>query len=701
MAEEERIRAGAWRQEELHRIGAEERLRRVVRSAMVTEPLFSPRAQEQDEEAFMMARWAEMVQSTVDGTERALSAATGMASDSGRQMREREAAAEREKELAHEYLVREVETTKALAAKECEKAFTGRVQTTAEEQNQADELSARRSEFETAFLQREAKHREGQAGRRDAEERWRLRRKEREEIVAAEERIERAQKEEAASIAKVARSADLHRAITAMDKAQREREEALARREAEHDEQRRYRERRECELEAARREEAELADNMISNLDRKYREQEETAVAVRMAEASYVDRSKLENESRTRAPFQAYRAAEHLQVAEEVENYAEQQEERDAYSLSLTEGDMERRGRAAYRLHRELNTPMNGDDRTLKSKSYHYGTDQTGGPTPSGTDHETRAKLGSMHVDEYNADNEKTFQSNQLQGEYWESAQTFEDAAGQTRPRPSMAHIHNEEEYDYAASAVSASGNAPAVERPLRKRLVAEGRLFAGVQTPRQEMEEAREAKHTLKREEERSSLEAARARREAAEYMYSARTVHLAQLKARYEQYLAEASPALAAAQAAAGSINPDELASIFADPQAAPVVQAVCVAACILLTGNLDLTYEQARDIMSPPSAFVASLRDSQTENAGQSQVAAVQQLMRTLDVDEVLGASASAAALMMWAANVARYNQTYSNVGPVRMEMAEATQLLEKADVERREAAKYVSYCLTWKQ
>jgi hypothetical protein len=133
-----------------------------------------------------------------------------------------------------------------------------------------------------------------------------------------EERIERAQKEEAAALAAARRAADLHRAVAAMDIAQREREEQLARREAEHEEQRRYRERRETELEAARREEAELADNMISNLDRKYREQEEAAVALRVAEASYVDRSAVQNESRTRAPFRADVAAEHQQVFEEV-----------------------------------------------------------------------------------------------------------------------------------------------------------------------------------------------------------------------------------------------------------------------------------------------------------------------------------------------------------------------------------------------
>ena len=72
-----------------------------------------------------------------------------------------------------------------------------------------------------------------------------------------------------------------------------------------------------------------------------------------------------------------------------------------------------------------------------------------------------------------------------------------------------------------------------------------------------------------------------------------------------------------------------------------------------------------------------------------------------MRTLDADQVLGASPAAAALMMWTANVARYNQMYSNLAPVRMEMMTTAEELEKADVERREAAKAVSYHLTWKK
>jgi len=675
----------------------------VVRSAIVQEPLFSPRANEMQEESAMMAQWAQMVQSTVDGTERALSVATDVASDAGRAMREREAAAEREKELSHEYLVREVETSKSQAARECEKAFDGRVATTKAEQEQASGLAEQRVKFENDVLDREARHREDQSARRDAEERWRLRRKEREEIAREQDRVERAQKEEAAALGKARRAEDLARAIAELDQAQRAREEALSRREAESEEQRRYRERREMELEASRREEAELADNMIGNLDRKFREQEETAVALRVAEASHVDRTAVEQESNTRTPFKAYRAREHLMAFEEVEKYEEQQAERDDAQRHLTEGDFERRQRAAYRLHRQNPTSPKGDDRSLRgqSKSYRYGGSHTGGPVPSGTDHETRCKLGKDHTTEYHSGLEAMYEHGDLTKLYDGAALTLPDAAGQARARPPLAHIHNEEEYDYAASAVGASGSFGPSGRPLVQRGIAEGRLFAGVQTPRQEMEEAREAKHTLKREEKNAKLEAAKARREQAEYVYSARTVHHAQLKSRHEQYLAEATPALAAAQAAAGSITPEEIAAILDHPNPAPVVQAVCASACILLTGDCLLTFPAARQFMNPPERFVSLLRDRRSEMAGENQVAEVQQVMRTLDADQVLGASPAAAALMMWTANVARYNQMYSRLGPVRMEMMQTAEELEKADVERREAAKAVSYLLAWKQ
>jgi hypothetical protein len=648
-----------------------------------------------------------MVQSTVDSTERALGAATANAADAGRNMRQREATAEREKELAHEYLVREVEATKALAAKEREKAFAGRKQTTKAEEAQAEVLAAQRINFEEEVLAREARHREHEAARRDAEERWRLRRKEREEVMIEQEHIERAKKEEAAAVAAARRAEDLSRVIGALDNAQRERESQLARRESEQEEQRRYRQRREAELEAARREEAELADNMISNLDRKYREQEQTAVALRVAEASYVDRSRLDLESRTRAPFRSDRAAEHLTLLEECDAEKEQENERDAYELMVTEGDFERRTRAAYRLHRELDANVDttkGDERALKSTDYRYGKSGTGGPEPSRTDYEVRKKLGSHdgldQTKAYDATNEAVFEVNDLQEKYASAAQTLEDAAKQVRARPQHANIHNCEEYDFAHATVGAMGSVPSQDRPLVTRGIPEGRLFAGVLTPRQEVEQAREAKFTLKREEEMSALEAARARREEAEYTFSARNVHFQQLKARNEQYLAEATPALAAAQAAASAITPGDVLALASDENSTPVVQAVCVSVGVLLTGHVDTSYEAARDLMYPPERFVDMIRDFQCDAVGPDQIETVHMTMRTLDVDEVLAVSPVAASLLMWTANIARYNQVYASVGPLRLEMSKAAKEVEEADKKRREASKQVSYLLTWR-
>lgn len=697
LAEEDRIRAGVWRQEEMLRVENEERQRRIARAAMVAEP-FSPRQAEQEDEAHMMARWAQMVQSTVDSTERALAASTAVAAEAGRNMRNREAEYEREKELAHEYLVREVETTKQLASREREKAFEGRVHTTKAEQTQAEQLASQRIDFEEKALAREARHREAEAARRDAQERWRLRRKEREEISQGEERIERSQKEEASAIAAARRAEDLQRVITSLDAAQRQREEALARREAEQEEQRRYRQRREAELEAAQREEAELADNMISNLDAKYREQEQTAVALRVAEAAYVDRSVVERESRTRAPFRADRAAEYKHLLEEVEAAEGEDIEVGACALSYTEGDMERRARAAYRLHRGADTG-HGDQRTLRSQDYRYGGAQTGGPEPTRTDAEVRAKMGGAQTQAYDAVNQAAFETADLAGRYAQSAYTYDDAASQTRPRPVHAQIHNTEEFDFAPSTVAGTGGTASQDRALVTRAIPEGRLFAGVLTPRQEMEAAREARHTLKREEERTALEAARARREQAEYTYSARQVHFQQLKARSEQYLAEATPSLAAAQAAASSITPGEVLDL-ASGDALPVVQVVVQAVGIMLTGDEAISFEAARELMLPPERYVDLLRDFNSASVGTPQIEAVHNSMRVLDVDEVLGASPTAAALLMWTANMARYNQVYANVCPVRLEMAEAARAMEEADTERREAAKKLSFLKLWR-
>lgn len=702
LAEEERVRAGAWRQEEMLRVGEEERQRRIVRSAMVSEP-FNSRAAEQEDEARMMARWARMVQSTVDSTERALGAATAVAADAGRNMRQREATAEREKELAHEYLVREVETTKALAAQEREKAFQGRSNTTREEQATAEDLAEQRMHFETDMLAREARHREMEAERRDNQEHWRLRRKEREDITREEERIERAQKEEGAATAAARRAQDLRRVIVELDAAQRAREEQLARREAEREEQRRYCQRREAELDAARREEAELADNMISNLDRRYKEQEQTAVALQVAEAARVDRSAILQESRTRAPFRADRAEEHLKIKEAYDEEQLEELERDACALRLTEGDAERRYRAAYRLHRELDGQVDlhqGDDRSLRSTSYEYGNAQTGGPEPNGMigaqAQVHRNKLTSEHSDAYDAKREAVFESTELRDRYAGAAYTFDDEASQTRPRPALAHIHNCEEYDFAQAAVAAGGPVPQ-DRHLCVRGIPQGRLFAGVRTPRQEMEEAREAKHTLMQEEERCTLEAARAKREEADYTYAACNLHFQQLKARYEQYMGEATPALTAAQTAAASLTVEELEAVLQDPSPPPVIQAVCVAACTLLTGQCGGNYAMAAGLMSPAPRFLDLLRSFRSNSVGSAQIDDVHHTMRTLDVDEVLSISSAAASMLMWTANMTRYNQVYRSAWPVHEQMNEAAQNIEKADEARRAAAKRVSFLL----
>lgn len=184
MAEEDRLRAGM--------MVPHLPVRRVIRSALPEELAPLPRQVEKNDEAMMMARWAQLVESRVESTERCLAAATQVAAEAGRSMRMREALVEREKELAHENMLRDIENAKAAAESERRNAFEGRVSTTKLEQVQAEELAAQRDCFERDMLDREKRHRDAEAQRRDAEEAWRLRRKEREDDLREAERIERA-----------------------------------------------------------------------------------------------------------------------------------------------------------------------------------------------------------------------------------------------------------------------------------------------------------------------------------------------------------------------------------------------------------------------------------------------------------------------------------------------------------------------------
>merc|ERR1711865_779213 len=167
---------------------ANETQQRVIRSAIPDDLAPLPRKVEKHDEAMMMARWAQLVESRVETTERSLAAATQVAQEAGRAMRMREALAEREKELSHENMLRDVENAKATAESERRTAFEGRVYTTKLEQHQAEELAHQREYFECDMLDREKRHRDAQAGRRDQEEAWRLRRKDREDDQRESER---------------------------------------------------------------------------------------------------------------------------------------------------------------------------------------------------------------------------------------------------------------------------------------------------------------------------------------------------------------------------------------------------------------------------------------------------------------------------------------------------------------------------------
>merc|ERR1711998_520749 len=172
-------------------------------------------------------------------------------------------------------------------------------------------------------------------------------------------------------------------------------------------------------------------------------------------------------------------------------------------------------------------------------------------------------------------------------------------------------------------------------------------------------------------------------------------------QLSARHEQYLGEATPALAAAHAASASLRAADVLDILNAERPSPALQAVCVSAAVLLNGRTEMSFDEARDAMMQPGAFLNRLREFDGDGVSEQQVSVVQATLRKLDVEEVLAVSPSAGTLLMWTANMARYNQIYRSVRPVRAELTRVGKDLETADKERHEAAKKVSFLLAWSQ
>lgn len=492
------------------------------------------------------------------------------------------------------------------------------------------------------------------------------------------------------------RAQDLERVARALDEAQKAREKALAYRESQRDDQRRQRMRREAELEAAKREEAELADNMISNLDRAYREQEQAAALVREVEARQVDTTELELESRTRAPYRSSRASQHLELSKALERESWEQVEREAMALAMTEEDMERRVRASCRIQRALDDKIgmsNGSSRQLRGvdmRSLH------GGAMANSSDCSRRSKLGTEALAQQSEFQVQQQEANDLAQRYAGAEYTLADEAAALED----CHTHHTEEYDFSYTAAGGSGPVPLQDRALRREVEAQGRLFSNVLLPRDEMEVARAAKKALEKEEKLTSLEAARCRREQAEYLYAARKVQYSQLEARHEQLLGEATPALAAAQHAAASLQPAQLTELYHAPNPTAAVQATLVAAHVLLTrGAGAATFDAACKRLGYPDLFIDELRSFDCDQLPESALERVSSMMRELDVDEVLMQSPVSGTILLWVANIARYNEVYRLVRPVRVEMQQTAIALEDMDEARRAAAKKLSFSLAW--
>jgi dynein heavy chain len=262
--------------------------------------------------------------------------------------------------------------------------------------------------------------------------------------------------------------------------------------------------------------------------------------------------------------------------------------------------------------------------------------------------------------------------------------------------------VHHHEELDFSHTAAGAAGPTPLLDRPLQHKYQPEGRVFAGVQGPREELEVAREAKKSLERQERLTAIEASRTKREEAEYTYAARKVQYAQLQARHEQLLGEATPALAAAQTAAASLSEAPLTELRNAPAPSPAVMATVISVHILLTNSPTApSYQQAAQRLQYPDLFINDLRNFNCDHVSEASLEQVSALMRQLDVDEVLIQSPVSATLLLWVANICRYNEVYRMVRPVRIEMQGAALALEDMDEARRVAAKKLSYTLAWRE
>lgn len=302
--EQRRTQDNQWRQEQTEMMARE--VPGLLEAALLhpspNTNLFQPRAGDQCDEARLMAKWAQMVEGTVQGTEHALITAAQAAGEAHASSLQHSAEAEREAELAFEAMLQEVEMVKAQAIRAREAAFESRARTSQAEQAQAEELAKEREEFEAAQLQREARHREAEATRVAEQQSMQLRRQEREQILQEEEHIRRCEREETAALRAAEKAQQLHAHATHLHRNAHEREEGVRRREQEQIALRRSREKCETELEAMRRGQEEIIDFVVSK--HTYHPYDPHMSTSTLPEAELVARSVTERLARTTSkPF--------------------------------------------------------------------------------------------------------------------------------------------------------------------------------------------------------------------------------------------------------------------------------------------------------------------------------------------------------------------------------------------------------------
>ncbi len=189
----------------------------------------------------------------------------------------------------------------------------------------------------------------------------------------------------------------------------------------------------------------------------------------------------------------------------------------------------------------------------------------------------------------------------------------------------------------------------------------------------------------------EKAAADAAAAASAGDEAAAAALRARVERVQAECAADLAAAEPAVAAAEAALGSLDKASLGELRSFTSPAAEVAAV-VGACMVLAapgGKLprDASWAAARKWMGAASldAFLKSLLAFDRDNAAPAAVERVEReylAQPSFRADAVAVKSKAAAGLCAWVANICKYHRIYAQVAPKRAALADANRQLAEA-------------------